>query len=227
MKNDKKIKIFVCDDHNLVRQGIVALLNKETDFEVIGEASDGFEAVRLAKKLNPDIVIMDLSMPNLNGLEATHQIKRDASHVKVLILTQHENEEYVMQIIKVGASGYVLKTSVSDDLIKAIKEIQKGEKFFSPSISRMILDDYIKRTKGLKTESKSPELTHREKEVLQLIAEGRTNHEVAEKLFISVRTVEFHRANIMHKLQIKDLANLIKYAIQKGIIHLNFIKENI
>ncbi len=218
---------MVADDHNLVRQGIVALLNVESDMQVIGEASDGIEAVRLAKKFNPDIVIMDLSMPNLNGLEATHQIKRDASDVKVLILTQHENEEYVMQIIKAGASGYVLKTSVSDDLIKAIKEIQKGEKFFSPSISRMILDDYIKRTQGLQTENKAPELTHREKEVLQLIAEGRTNQEVARKLFISVRTVEFHRANIMHKLQLNDLASLIKYAIQKGIVQINSIKENI
>lgn len=218
---------MVADDHNLVRQGIVALLNVESDMQVIGEASDGIEAVRLAKKFNPDIVIMDLSMPNLNGLEATHQIKRDASDVKVLILTQHENEEYVMQIIKAGASGYVLKTSVSDDLIKAIKEIQKGEKFFSPSISRMILDDYIKRTQGLQTENKAPELTHREKEVLQLIAEGRTNQEVARKLFISVRTVEFHRANIMHKLQLNDLASLIKYTIQKGIVQINSIKENI
>ncbi len=218
---------MVADDHNLVRQGIVALLNVESDMQVIGEASDGIEAVRLAKKFNPDIVIMDLSMPNLNGLEATHQIKRDASDVKVLILTQHENEEYVMQIIKAGASGYVLKTSVSDDLIKAIKEIQKGEKFFSPSISRMILDDYIKRTQGLQTENKAPELTHREKEVLQLIAEGRTNQEVAKKLFISVRTVEFHRANIMHKLQLNDLASLIKYTIQKGIVQINSIKENI
>lgn len=227
MLKDNQIKILVADDHNLVRQGIVALLNVESDMQVIGEASDGIEAVRLAKKFNPDIVIMDLSMPNLNGLEATHQIKRDASDVKVLILTQHENEEYVMQIIKAGASGYVLKTSVSDDLIKAIKEIQKGEKFFSPSISRMILDDYIKRTQGLQTENKAPELTHREKEVLQLIAEGRTNQEVARKLFISVRTVEFHRANIMHKLQLNDLASLIKYAIQKGIVQINSIKENI
>lgn len=227
MLKDNQIKILVADDHNLVRQGIVALLNVESDMQVIGEASDGIEAVRLAKKFNPDIVIMDLSMPNLNGLEATHQIKRDASDVKVLILTQHENEEYVMQIIKAGASGYVLKTSVSDDLIKAIKEIQKGEKFFSPSISRMILDDYIKRTQGLQTENKAPELTHREKEVLQLIAEGRTNQEVARKLFISVRTVEFHRANIMHKLQLNDLASLIKYTIQKGIVQINSIKENI
>lgn len=223
LKKDNKIKILVSDDHNLVRQGIVALLNVESGLEVIGEASDGFEAVRLAKKLNPDIVIMDLSMPNLNGLEATHQIKRDVPDVKVLILTQHENEEYVMQIIKAGASGYVLKTSVSDDLIKAITEIQKGEKFFSPSISRMILDDYIKRTQGLHTETKAPELTHREKEVLQLIAEGRTNQEVAGKLFISVRTVEFHRANMMHKLQLSDLAGLIKYAIQKGIVQINSI----
>lgn len=223
LKKDNKIKILVSDDHNLVRQGIVALLNVESGLEVIGEASDGFEAVRLAKKLNPDIVIMDLSMPNLNGLEATHQIKRDVPNVKVLILTQHENEEYVIQIIKAGASGYVLKTSVSDDLIKAITEIQKGEKFFSPSISRMIIDDYKKRTQGLHTETRAPELTHREKEVLQLIAEGRTNQEVAGKLFISVRTVEFHRANMMHKLQLSDLAGLIKYAIQKGIVQINSI----
>ncbi|MDI6803730.1 MAG: response regulator transcription factor [Bacteroidota bacterium] len=227
MKKNNRIKILVSDDHNLVRQGIVALLNVESDMDVIGEASDGIEAVRLAKKLDPDIVIMDLSMPNLNGLEATHQIKRDVPNVKVLILTQHENEEYVMQIIKAGASGYILKTSVSDDLIKAIKEIQKGEKFFSPSISRMILDDYIKRTQGLHTGNKAPELTHREKEVLQLIAEGSTNQEVAGKLFISVRTVEFHRANIMHKLQLTDLASLIKYTIQKGIVQINSIKENI
>ncbi len=216
-----KIKIIVADDHNLVREGIVALLQNNKEIEIVGQASDGAIAVRLAKQYNPDIVIMDLSMPTLNGLEATYQIKRDVPDVKVLILTQHDNEEYIIQIIKAGASGYILKSSVSADLMKSILQLQRGETFFSPTISRKILDDYINKIKESEGGAKIQELSHREREVLQLIAEGKSNQQVAQKLFISVRTVEFHRANIMHKLNLPDITSLVKYAIQKGIIQVD------
>lgn len=215
MSSDKKINIFIADDHNLVRQGIVAILKDRAIFSIVGEASDGAQAVRMVKELKPDIIIMDISMPTLNGLEATYQIKRDMPEAKILILTQHENEEYIMQIIKAGASGYVLKSSVSDDLVTGILALEKGGRFFSPSISKLILDDYINKIKGQETKKDNPELTHRESEVLQLLAEGETNQKVAEKLYISIRTVEFHRANIMHKLNLHDMASLVKYALQK------------
>lgn len=221
MDKEDKIKIIVADDHNLVREGIVALLQNNKEIEIVGQASDGVAAVLLAKQYNPDIVIMDLSMPTLNGLEATYQIKRDVPDVKVLILTQHDNEEYIIQIIKAGASGYLLKSSVSEDLMKSIQGLQRGETFFSPTISKKILEDYINKIKESEGGAKIQELSHREREVLQLIAEGKSNQEVAQKLFISVRTVEFHRANIMHKLKLPDITSLVKYAIQKGIIHVD------
>jgi len=221
MDSDKNINIFIADDHNLVRQGIVALLKDRNIFTIVGEASDGVQAVRMVKELKPDIILMDISMPSLNGLEATYQIKRDMPEAKILILTQHENEEYVLQIIRAGASGYVLKNSVSDDLVNGILALEKGERFFSPSISKLIFDGYITKIKGQETKKENPELTHREREVIQLLAEGESNQKVAEKLFISVRTAEFHRANIMHKLNLRDIAGLVKYALQKGIIHLN------
>jgi DNA-binding NarL/FixJ family response regulator len=221
MEIDKKINIFIADDHNLVRQGIVAMLKNQYIFTIVGEASDGAQAVRMVKELKPDIIIMDISMPTLNGLEATYQIKRDMPDAKILILTQHENEEYIIQIIKAGASGYVLKSSVSDDLVSGILALEKGGRFFSPSISKLILDGYINKIKGQETKKENPELTHRELEVMQLLVEGETNQKVAEKLYISVRTVEFHRANIMHKLNLHDIAGLVKYALQKGIIQLN------
>ncbi len=221
MKTDQKIKIFIADDHNLVRQGIVTLLKNQVDFEVVGEASDGAQTVRLVKELNPDIIIMDISMPTLNGLEATFRIKHDMPDAKVLILTQHESEEYILEIIKAGASGYILKSAVSEELVDGIFTLERGEKFFSPSVSKMMMENYINKVKGHNTLKDNFTLTHREKEVLQLIAEGNTNQQVAEKLFISARTVEFHRANIMHKLNLHDVAGLVKYAIQKGVIQLN------
>lgn len=227
MKNPEKITVLICDDHNLVRQGIAALLKEQENIKVIGEASNGYEAIKFAQKYKPDVILMDLSMPTLNGLEATSKIKKEFPDIKILILTQHENDEYVVQMIRAGASGYVLKTSVSDDLINGIKEIIKGQTFFSSSISKMILEDYVKKAKGISTDTLKTELTQREKEVLKLIAEGATNQEAADKLFISVRTVEFHRANIMHKLKISDLAGLVKYAIQKGIIKIENIEEKI
>ncbi|RCK75168.1 MAG: DNA-binding response regulator, LuxR family [Ignavibacteriae bacterium] len=227
MKPKKKIKVVVCDDHNIVREGIVALLNQSGDIEVVGEASNGVEVLELIHKKSPDVVLIDLSMPVLNGLETTAKLRSNYPQVKVIVLTQHENEEYIIQMLKAGVSGYVLKTSIADELIKGIKDVANGEKFFSASISRMMLDDFIKRAQGLKSDKPKSELTNREYEVLKLIAEGYTNQEVADKLFISIRTVEFHRANIMHKLNLKDFAALVKYAIQKGIIDIENIEEKI
>lgn len=227
MENKQKIKVVVCDDHNLVREGIVALLEKSPDIEVVGSVPNGAEALEITKKKSPDVVLMDLSMPVLNGLQSTTKLKQLYPDVKVLILTQYEDEEYIIQILKAGASGYILKTSIAEDLIKGIKDVMNGERFFSARISKIILDDFIKKAQGLKQDKTIPELTGREYEVLKLVAEGYTNQEVAEKLFISVRTVEFHRANIMHKLKLKDFAGLVKYAIQKGIINIENIEENI
>jgi two-component system response regulator NreC len=164
---------------------------------------------------------MDISMPTLNGLEATFQIKRDTPDAKVLILTQHESEEYILEMVKAGANGYILKSAVSEELVDGIFALEKGEKFFSPSVSKTMMEGYINKVKGHSTQKDNFTLTHREREVLQLIAEGSTNQQVAEKLFISTRTVEFHRANLMHKLKLHDVAGLVKYAIQKGVIHLN------
>ncbi len=221
MRDKNNIKILVADDHNLVREGIVSLLKNYDEFEVVGQSADGAAAVKLAKDLQPDVVIMDLSMPVLNGLEATYQINRDVPESKVLILSQHENEEYVIEVLKAGASGYILKSSVSEELVNAINRIIKGEKFFSSSISKMIMDDYIAKAQGMEKKRSTVDLTHREREVLQLIVEGSSNQDIANKLFISIRTVEFHRANIMHKLNIHDLAGLVKYAIQKKIIEID------
>lgn len=227
MKSKDKIKILICDDHNLVREGIVALLKQIDDIEVVGEASNGIEAIQKIKQKLPDVVLMDLSMPKLDGLKTTVEIRKKYPEIKIIILTQYENEEYIVQMLKAGANGYVLKNSIADDLIRGIREVMKGEKFFSSSITKIILEEYVKKVQGLRQENITPELTNRELEVLKLIAEGYSNQETADKLFISVRTVEFHRANIMHKLKIKDLPGLVKYAIQKGIISIENIKDMI
>lgn len=227
MKSKEKIKILVCDDHNLVREGIVALLNRTPDIEAIGEASNGLEAIQKLKQNLPDLVLMDLSMPKLDGLQTTAEIKKKYPEVKVIILTQYDNEEYLVQMLKAGANGYILKNSIAEDLIKGIRDVMNGERFFSNSMTKIIVDEYIKKVQGLKQEKPNPKLTNREMEVLKLIAEGYSNQQTADKLFISVRTVEFHRANIMHKLNIKDLPGLVKFAIQKGIISIENIEEKL
>jgi two-component system response regulator NreC len=217
----KKIRLLVADDHKIFRQGITKLLEQEPDLQVVGEAADGREAVKKATELKPDLVLMDIAMANLNGLEATKQIKKVLPETKIIMVTMHKNEEYILQSFQAGASGYILKEGAVEELVNAIRSIHQDKSFLSPTISKTLIDAYLRKMETGKTETPFDLLTDREREVLQLIAEGYTNREVAKSLFISVKTVEAHRAHIMQKLNIHDVAKLVKYAIQKGLVDLN------
>ncbi|MCK4976094.1 MAG: response regulator transcription factor [Anaerolineales bacterium] len=214
-----KIRILLADDHTILRDGIRSLLEDESDMTVIGEAEDGHSAVKLVKKLDPDVVLMDIAMPLLNGLEATRQIKRDNPQTKVLVLTMHENEEYIRQVLAIGAMGYILKDAAARELLGAIRAVYRGEAVLSPAITRLVIEDYL-RWGDLQPESDSSGLSPREREVLQLVAEGYTNKQIAEILSISIKTVQAHRSNLMSKLDLHDRGELIKYAIQKKIIEI-------
>jgi two-component system response regulator NreC len=216
----KTIRVVLADDHRMMREGIRALLERQKDIEVVGEAADGREAVRLATQLSPDMVVMDVSMPLLNGIEATRQIRRDCPDVSVLILTVHESEEYVAQLLAAGADGYIIKRAAGDELISAIRAVNQGEAFLYPSVARVVIEDYVRRLKEGEGLGVQDVLTDREREVLQLIAEGYTNREIADLLHVSIKTVQSHRSKIMNKLDLHDRGELIKYAIQQGIIHL-------
>jgi len=219
------IGVLVADDHTIVRRGLISLLSLVDGVEVVGEAADGRTAVDLALQLEPDVVLMDISMPVMNGLEATRRIKKEAPAIKVLVLSAHDNDEYVLQVVRSGANGYILKNSAAEDLYAAIKAVHTGHAFFSPSVSKIILDTYLDTsgtplTQG-EAESRSPvesRLTSREREILQLVAEGRTHQAVADMLHISARTVDTHCNNIMKKLDIHESAGLVTYAIKNGIV---------
>ena len=218
---EKKIKILIVDDHAIVRQGLHALIEAQEGLEVVAEAENGRDAVQKAHDLVPDVVLMDIAMPILNGIEATRQIKRLNPGVKVLALTMYNDESYIFQILKSGASGYLIKECSASELIAAIRSVNSGNPYFSPVISRKIMDTYL-REDGEKNSAREPDkLTNREKEVLQLIAEGYTNNEIGGFMKISVKTVETHRAHIMNKLDLHDMAGLIKYAIKKGLVVLD------
>lgn len=214
-----KIRILLADDHPLVRSGLMKLLEPFKEFVVVGEAEDGEEAVALAKKLAPDLVIIDLSMPRLNGIEATKLIQKVSPASRVLVLTMHENEEYVYQIFKSGAGGYLLKNTGREELATAIRAVSKGGKFFSPRVSEIMVQAYVKKAEAREERESKDELplTKRELEILELVAEGLNNQQMAERLFISTRTVETHRMNIMQKLDIHDAANLVRFAINLKI----------
>jgi two-component system, NarL family, response regulator NreC len=215
-----KIRILLADDHTLIRSGIATLLQSIKDFVIVGEAEDGEDAVHKTSELRPTVVVIDLSMPKLSGIEATKIIKKRYPETNVLVLTMHENEEYVYQILKSGASGYVLKSAGKDELTAAIRAVSKGEKFFSPRISQLMAEGYVKRVEkgGQDAPKADVPLTRREREILVLVASGLTNQQIADQLFISPRTVDTHRTNIMQKLDIHDLANLVRYAIEHGVI---------
>jgi two-component system response regulator NreC len=212
-----KIRILLVDDHAILREGIRALLENEPDMAVIGEAEDGRTAVRLVCQLKPDVVLMDIALPLLNGLEATRQIKHDCPGVKVLILTMHENDEYIHQALANGAMGYILKDATARELLDAIHAIQRGEAILSPAITRLVIENYL-RWGDIQKDSSTNGLSPREREVLQLIAEGYSNKHIAEILCISIKTVQAHRMNLMAKLDLHNRADLIKYAIQRKII---------
>jgi len=213
------VKILLADDHKITRQGLRSLLEKEPDMEVVAEAEEGRTAVRLVRELLPDVVVMDVSMPDLNGMEATHQIVAEHPNVKVIALSIHSDNLFVSEMLKSGASGYLLKDCAFEELARAIHVVVDGKTYLSPAISGVVVDDYLHRL--ARTESPSSEvLTDREREVLQLIAEGKSTKQVALKLHISVKTVETHRRQIMSKLDIHTIAELTKYAIRKGLTSL-------
>ncbi|RJQ46710.1 MAG: DNA-binding response regulator [Gaiellales bacterium] len=217
------IRVLLADDHAILRSGLSRLLGEEKDIEVVGEASDGREAIQKAQELVPDIVLMDIGMPVMNGMEATKQIKKRNRDIKVLVLTMHDNEEYLFQVLQAGASGYVLKKAADDDLVNAIHIVHRGDCFLYPSAAKMVVEDYLEKVKqGHEPATSFDNLTDREKEILTMVAEGYTNREIAETLFISVKTVETHKSNIMEKLNLHKRAELVRYAIRKGMLQLDF-----
>ena len=216
------IKVLLAEDHTIVRKGLCSLLHDEAEIGVVGEAQNGREAVEMVGRLRPDVVLMDISMPGLNGLEAARQIKARFPATRVLVLTQHATEEYVYQMLRAGVAGYVIKQAAPAELILAIKAVYSGDTFLSPSISKRVVEEYIRRMDTMVTSENSYErLTPREREVLQLIAEGHTSSEIAEILHVTVKTVGHHRTNLMGKLGIHNAAELTQYAIRKRVISLD------
>lgn len=216
--SNKSITICLADDHTIVRQGLAKLLEGEPDFQVVGEAENGREAVAKVEELKPDIVIMDIAMPMLNGIEATRQIKKVCPKTKVIILSMYSHEHYIHELLETGVSGYLLKDSSGRDIINAIHAAIKDETFLSPSISKMVVDTYLSSRKASSREERFKQLSNREREVFQLIAEGHSTRQIADMLCVSISTVKSHRAKIMEKLGIDTPVKLIHFAIQLGLV---------
>lgn len=211
------IRLLIADDHTIVRSGLHLLLESEPDIEVVGEATNGVSAVKLADELLPDVVLMDIGMPELNGIEATGQIKASAPDVVILILTMHRSDEYFFQALKAGASGYVLKGAETADLLNAVRSVARGDVFLYPSVARKLVQQYLNQTEVDSPEG--PSLTHREREILKFIAEGYTTKEIAEQLVVSPSTVHSHRTNVMQKLNLAKRHELVQYAREHGFFH--------
>jgi two-component system, NarL family, response regulator NreC len=214
----KPIRVLLADDHKLIRAGLVLVVQQQPDLSVIGEADDGRQAVQLVESLRPDVVVMDIGMPNLNGIEAARQITASRPDTAVVILSMHADEGYVLRALKAGARAYLLKDSATTDLVQAIRAVVEGKSFFSPAVSKVLLQDYMRKLRRSGAEDSYDLLSPREREVLQLVAEGKSNKEVANLLNLSPYTVETHRAKIMQKLNLKGVPELILYAVRKGII---------
>jgi two-component system, NarL family, response regulator NreC len=212
------IRILLADDHGIVRKGLRFVLTRQPHLEVIGEAGNGRAAVKLAEELRPDVVIMDIAMPELNGIEATGQITRQHPQIAVIILTMHSDEAYLLRTILAGARGYLLKESAEDEVVAAVEAVAKGKSYFSPAIASALLEDYLRQMKDRNLRDSYDLLTPREREILQLLAEGKSNKEVASLLNLSIYTVETHRSHIMQKLNLHNTAELVLYAVRKRII---------
>ena len=215
--NEEQTTIVLADDHHVVRQALRTLLESEPDFHILGEVGDGVEAVQLVERLQPDVVVLDLTMPSLNGLEVTRQVSQRSRQTRVVILSMHSNEAYVLEALRHGAAGYVLKASSVDDLIKAVREVAAGGHYLSPPLSERGIEAYIQKADSA-TLDRYDTLTTREREVLHLAAEGHTNREIAERLSISPYTAMTHRANLMRKLGLRTQTDLIRYALQQGVL---------
>jgi len=205
-------RVLLADDHALIRQGLKALLESQ-GFQVVGEASDGQATLRSAEKTHPDVAILDISMPVLNGMDAARELKKSSPKTKIILLTQHDEDQYVTEALRAGAKGYVLKSQAAEDLVQAIREVCRGSVYLSPSISRSVVDAYIS-----KTYVSTDPLSGRERQVLQLVGEGKSTKDIAIQLGISVKTAESHRARLMKKLDIHETASLVRYAIRRGLI---------
>ena len=214
----QKIKVLVADDHTIVRDGICALLARAADIEVVGEAANGMEALENVRQLIPDVVLIDIAMPIMGGLEATRRICKEFPKTKVLVLTQYDDKEYVFPIIRAGAYGVISKTAASSELVSGIRAVHRGDSFLSPSVAKFLIEDYQQIASTKRSHDSYEQLTNREKKILKLLAEGYTNQQVADMLVISPKTVEGHKTNLMAKLDIHNRTDLIKYALRKGII---------
>jgi DNA-binding NarL/FixJ family response regulator len=212
------VRVLIADDHGIVRTGIRHLLEQQTDMEVAGEAEDGREAVRLAEQLSPDVVVMDLAMPNLNGIEATAQIVKSSPNIRVIVLSMYDDEEYLVRALTAGVKGYLLKDTAQLDLVRAIRAVVTGRSFFSPTIAQKLVEEYTRQLQSKGLADSYDLLTEREREILQLLAEGKSNREAAAQLNVSPYTVETHRTHLMQKLNLHNTAELVLYAVRKKII---------
>ena len=213
-----KIKVLLVDDHAIMRDGIRALLSIHDDIKIVGEASEGQEAIEKTQDLSPDVVVMDVAMPDMDGIEATRRIRKQSPKVKVIVLTQYDNKEYVLSAIKAGAAGYVPKRALGSELVSAVRAVNRGESFLYPSAAAALIDDYRRQAK---TADPYDQLTPREREIQKLIAEGHSSREIADTLFISLKTVYGHRTKIMQKLGLRNRTDLFKFAVRKGLLTLD------
>ena len=211
-------RILIVDDHAVVRRGVRALLEMQKGWEVVGEAQTGREGVDLARRLRPDIVVLDVSLPELNGLDAARQIRRESPQSEILVLTMHHSEELARDVLQAGARGYVLKSDADENLIAAVESLRRHKPFLTSNVTEFVLDDYLRRADGSAAEMPHSAVTPREREIIQLLAEGKTNKEVAAALGVSVKTIEAHRANVMRKLHFQSLSDLVRYAIRNKIV---------
>ena len=212
------LRILVVDDHAVVRRGVRSLLESHEGWEVCGEAINGRDAVEQSRQLRPDVVVMDLSLPELNGLDATRQILKDGPGIEVLVLTMHHSEELARDVLRAGARGYIMKSDADENLITAVDRLREHKPFLTSTVTAFVLDDFVRRRDGRQGDLSLADVTSREREVIQLVAEGRNNKEAASRLGISVKTIEAHRANIMRKLQLRSVSDLVRYAIRNNIV---------